>query len=580
MLKNQLIMRKITKESSISNDRKTILYRLLESSLAISSIGFIIGYILLAIFAPIWAAIFIICYSLIWLLKFFLNVIYTLYTYLQYRRWNSFDWQYLIKNFSNYGVTAVYLKEQQEKYRRKFDWQKKLEIDLENLELIQGSKFAHPENIYNVAVFATYNESSEVLLKSLECLYKSKWDLEKLIVVVSQEARWGSERNKSLRDKIAKNSWLKTTFLDSINKKQSDLANLPFQKNRLNVFFTEHPDGLVGEIKGKASNEDWGARQATRLIQAKKIDPEMVLVTSLDADSHISQWFFHNLAYKYCLTPDRNRCGFQPVHVYSNNFFQIGIISRQVANQTTLHNLTNLALDGEMYFFAIYSVPLTVLMEVDYWVREVIAEDYLLFIKCFTHYNGNFRIVPHFGVFEGDAVEADDYLEEILNQYKQLQRWAWGGVEGFPYLFKHLYLTDESKNIPLKQKIKWTYLKFSNHFFWVTTPFVFSIGPAMPQLLYGETFEFSAVAQNLSYFTQWFSWISYIFIFSFGYLTFMFLAVRASKDNRLTIPQIISVLIQLVTSPLIYGIMAIPAFDAQIRGLLGKYLGYWVTPKS
>jgi hypothetical protein len=32
-------------------------------------------------------------------------------------------------------------------------------------------------------------------------------------------------------------------------------------------------------------------------------------------------------------------------------------------------------------------------------------------------------------------------------------------------------------------------------------------------------------------------------------------------------------------SPFLYGLMGIPAIDAQIRGITANYLGYWVTPK-
>lgn len=570
--------RALTLSSTIKQDRQTWIYRLLESSLSIASIGSIALFLLFSWFLPAFVAMFVIIYSLIWLFKFFLNVIYTIHTYQNYLRWKALDWYKLIDNASDVQHTRQALITLKTLHAKRLDWSVRLQNDIDYFESIKDTKYSRFDNVYHVAVFATYNEGSEVLLKSLKHLYESQWYLDKLIVIVSQEARLGSVANRAVREEIKSAEYIKTVFLDELN--QEDKTQINLNDKQLNVFFTEHPDGLVGEIKGKASNEDWGARQSLSLINCLNIDEDMVLVTSLDADSHIGKYFFHNLSLRFCLTPDRHQAGFQPIHLYSNNFFQTGLFPRQVATQTTLYNLTNLSIDGEIYFFAIYSVPLKVLKEVDFWVRDVIAEDYLLFIKCLTHFDGNFRIVPHFGFFEGDAVEAEDYIEEIINQYKQLQRWAWGGVEGFPYMFKRMILTEESRRIPLGVKLKWLYLKFSNHFFWVTTPLVFSIGAAVPVIIHGESFQASSIAQNLSTFSQYFAWISFIFMFSFGYLTFRFIAKSASKKNNLSLQEIILVSVQLVVSPLIYGMMSIPALDAQIRGLLGKYMGYWVTPKK
>jgi hypothetical protein len=562
--------------TSIVEDRKRPFYRILESLLFVVSSGFLLSYILLSFISPTIASLFIIIYSALWLCKAFLNVIYTIYTYKQFNRYNQINWIEVIENFSNIDYMNQYFLDLMVKYKNRLDFNQKIEIDINTYKQIQNSKYIEPKNIINVCVFATYNESTNVLKKSLICLKESSWNLSNLIIIVSQEARNGAMNNSTLREKIAEEDFVNCVYLDELNS----YKDVKIADNKLNVYFTEHPDGIIGEIKGKASNEDWGARKGSQLLDEKHIDPEMVLVTSLDADSHISKYFFHNLAYKYCLTLDRARAGFQPVHVYSNNFFDIGLFPRQIATQTTLYNMTTLTLDGEIYFFAIYSVPLTVLRDVDYWVKEIIAEDYLLFIKCLTYYKGDFRIVSHYGLFEGDAIEAEDYIEEIVYQYKQLQRWAWGGVEGFPYLIKRLFLTKESKQIPLKTKLKWAYYKFSNHFFWVTTPLIFSVGPLLPGIIYGENFKSSTVAQNVSTFSIFFIWISFIFTSVFMFLTIKFLGRKAKKDKQLNFIELSKILIQFAVSPIIYGFMALPALDAQARGFLGKYMGYWVTPKK
>ena len=87
--------------------------------------------------------------------------------------------------------------------------------------------------------------------------------------------------------------------------------------------------------------------------------------------------------------------------------------------------------------------------KINFWNREVIAEDSLLYAKCLVKFNGDFRVVPFYGTFEGDAVVGEDHFETIINQYRQLQRWAWGGIEGFPYKFKNFFWTEEGKLIDL-----------------------------------------------------------------------------------------------------------------------------------
>ena len=580
--------------TSILEDRKTARYRVLEGLIGVTSIGFLLLLLLISIVNPALASVFLILYSFMWLFKYTLNVMYTVYTYLQLRRWEKLDWTKLFDSFGSDNKSAYALLTQfAEKYKKKLDVPKKVESQLEVLKANIDTKFENPNDVFQVCIFSIYNESSEVLFKSLKCIYESKYHLDKMVVFVSQEARYGDSENQVIREAIAKVDWINSyniseTDLDIVySEAHSDLEyskdefkKVSFKKNQLTVVFTQHPDGLTGEIKGKSSNEDWGGRQASLFLKSKNIDSERTLVTSLDADSHIGEYFFHHLSFTFCTTKNRLETGYQPIHSYSNNFYETGIWPRQVATQTGLANLTNLGIEGETPFFAIYSVPMCVLQEIDFWVREVIAEDAMMFNKCLVHYQGNFKVVPFYGVFEGDAVESDDYIEAILSQYLQLQRWAWGGVEDFPYVYKAFFWTEEGRKIDLRVRLKWIYLKFSNHFFWSSSPVIFSIGMLLPQIFGGASFRQTQASQNLIIFSQYFAWLSFIFIISFGYITFEYFAFRASNHKRLTVRQIIMVFVQIILSPILYGLMGIPALDAQIRGIRGKYLGYWVTPKK
>lgn len=695
--------------TSILKLRKNKTYRFLEGFLAMISIGFFIFLVILAAVNPTVYSIFLIIYSFLWLLKFCLNVFYTIFSFKESNRWQTFDFSVFFdkaqennlqnsqQNSPNLETNRTYQIQDEslaqidylQSFSYKFKtigWSQKIQKDLTVLtDLVnQNSKF-QPKNIWHLPIFAVYNEPSSVLIRSLRKILENNYDLSKIIVVISQEARAGEDFNRQIRQEISQENWLETHFENfnenknpefgennsNLNKSQSQLsdldsngsvlklnlqknlnqnlnskektetilqlgleqelqikteneANLEIENNlqiqkekpkiqskiqtKLQVYFVEHPDGLVGEIKGKASNEDWGARFGAKVLQNLQIDKELVLVTSLDADSYLKKDFFRQLSYRFCLSPNRLQAAFQPVHNYNHNFFEIGFWPRLVATGTTFYNLTNLALEDQISTFAIYSVPLVVLEEVDFWVREVIAEDSLLFLKSLVHFDGDFVVIPFYGQMEADSVEHHDYLEEIISQYRQLQRWAWGGVEGFPYLFWQFFQTPKGKLIDTRIRLKWLYLLFSNHFFWATTPLIFGIGPFLPNFLHGNSFMATSTSQNLATFSQFFAWISFIFTFVFGYLTIVFIALKNSqtskfkysnsqnsktpkntnsKENlqeneqiKLTWTQVWAIIVQITVSPFIYFLMAIPALDAQIRGFFGNYLGYWVTPKK
>lgn len=590
----------MNKLEDIADLRKKSIYRFLESLIGYTSI-LILSIVLIlslssqfSLLGPTILSIILIIYSFFWVLKFSVNLVHTIHTYKQARRWETFNFINFWKIYKQDREEAyTLLSNLQNKFKNRIDWEETISNQIKVLKDISDTKFGAIDQVRHVAIFSIVKEPVEVLARSLESLYLSGYDLDKLVVFVSQEARVGLEHNLSVSEQISLNKNFKVYNWQENNLDivyNTSHFNLEYGNNeskshewnsgKLTIIFTQHPDGQIGEIKGKASNEDWGGRQASLWMKSKGIDEEMVLVTSFDADSKVSPQFFHNLSYTFCTTENRFRKGFQPVHVYSNNFFETGMWPRQVASENTLSNMKNMGLEGEAYLFAIYSVPIRVLQEVNFWQREVIAEDSMLFIKCLTLLKGDFSIVPFYGIHEGDAVEADDYFEAISNQYKQLQRWAWGGIENFPYMAYNFFFTPLGKEIPLRERLKHVFLLFTNHIYWATTAILFSVGIILPQLLGGETFRQRPISQNLSIFSTYFAWIGYIFAIVYGYITYRYLSYRALKKRKITFYETILLLLQWSFFPIVFGLMSFPALDAQIKGIRGKYLGYWVTPKK
>jgi hypothetical protein len=583
---------------SIANLRTKWWYRAFESLLGFTSLGFLLILIILVIVNPTILAIFLIIYSFLMVLKGGMHAIYSIYTYKMLLRWESVDWVKILDLMEKKPDEAEsFIHDLGISYKSKIDWNSKIQDDLKIYKSIANTKFASPKEILQIPLFSIYDEASEVLLRSLKAIYDSKYPLDKIVVFISQEARVGDENNQKTFADVQAENWINSynnlseTDLDIVygdhtedltakSESNNKFKDIQILKDKLNVVFTQHPDGLVGEIKGKASNEDWGARQASLFMKVKNLDPEMALITSLDSDSKVGENFFQMLSFRFCLTPDRLQAGFQPLPIYTNNFFTAHLFPRLVATNTTLWHMILYSLLDELHFFANYSVPVTVLQKVNFWVREVIAEDNLLFINCLVKFHGKFRVVPFYATFEGDAVYGEDYVESIINQYKQLQRWAWGGVEGIPYKFYYFFIHKDRDKTDLRKRLQTIFQEFSNHFFWATSPIVFTWIVVLPQILSTSDFRESIVSLNLLTFSEYFAWLSFLFLFVFSYITFKYIAHKATKNFQPKPHHWLAIAMQWILSPFIFILWGPPAIDAQLRGILGKYLGYWVTPKK
>ena len=590
----------IDNTKTIDQHRSNWKYRLLESFTGLTAIGFIIVMISLAIFNPSLLAMFLIVYSFFIVLKSGLHTIYTFYTFSNIYRWENIQWLDLLEIISvenkpeNKTTTPTLVTQKMHQignlYPTKMNWTNEWSEFITIYNNNQNTKFADPNSLFQIIFVPIYNESVEVMTQSLQRIFESGYDLSKIWVVIAQEGRAGNKFNNSLKAKIQALDWVNVDEIDEQNlslvygdhslNSSFDNLEVSFDSTKLQVILAKHPDGMVGEIKGKGSNLDWAGRQVSLLANKYLLDDETTVITVLDCDSRPGKNFFQILAFRFCMTPDRENVGFQPIPVFTNNYFDSTILSSLVATGTTLWNFVQSSIPEEIHHFANYSVSLSLLRKTNFWVKDLVSEDSLFFDKNFCELEGKYRSLPTFAYFESDVVESPTFGEALLNQYKQLRRWAYGGVEGMSYLGRRLLLEDSGKKIDGRKKFMILFNEWIGHFLWSTMPFVFGFIIFLPSI-FNREFGSSVLANNLSFFSQYFSIITYTIVFLNGFVITHYIQTRFyHKNQKLTWHNYLDLLLQTALSPIFFSIWFLPPIEAQIRGILGQYLGFWVTPKG
>ncbi|MBU4140505.1 MAG: hypothetical protein KKA80_01245, partial [Candidatus Omnitrophica bacterium] len=224
--------------------------------------------------------------------------------------------------------------------------------------------------------------------------------------------------------------------------------------------------------------------------------------------------------------------------------------------------------------FSSHSMSFKTLVEVNYWPVDLVSDDSLIFWKCFLKYNGDYKTYPLEVPVYMDIAVGRNFFDTVIVQYKQKRRWAWG-VENFAFLGSRIF---KNKVIPRIVKIKKLYQLLDNHVNWATWAIIISfITPLI--LFWGKIVNKEAlVLFNLSYINSVvFNTLSFIVLLSV-FISRQFIPPRPKDVSRLIY---VSFLIQWFLVPLISALLgSIPALDAQTRLMLGKYLGFYPTPKK
>jgi len=220
----------------IEINRKKKYYRLFEILPGFFTWATFALAVIFSIYYPVFIASLIIVYALVWLVRAFIMSARLVVAYKEFKRDVVIDW---------------------------------------NKKCLQ--KFPDRLNkIYHLAILATYKEEIDTVRHSIRAIAETNYSLDKIIFVLAIE-----ERDKENARKIA--NALKQEFLGKFKK----------------FIITEHPQDIIGEVKGKGGNITYAAKESLKFISEAKIPTENVIVTTLDADNRVHKEYFACLSYKY-----------------------------------------------------------------------------------------------------------------------------------------------------------------------------------------------------------------------------------------------------------------------------------------
>jgi cellulose synthase/poly-beta-1,6-N-acetylglucosamine synthase-like glycosyltransferase len=404
-------------------------------------------------------------------------------------------------------------------------------------------------SIHHIIVIPTYKEPLSTLERTLTALSQQTYPLKNLHIMLSFEEREGAAALE-----------------------KADQIKAQFGKDFGHIWTTLHPD-IEGEVKGKSSNTSWGAKRAKELLIDKAgLDLEKVTITSEDADALFHRHYFANLTFSFLSLPDRFNKIWQGGIVFYNNIWKVPAPVRVMASIFSVTQMYILMRKDRLVNFSTYSTSLKHVHDIGYWDTDVIPEDYRLFFKSYFAKKGQFEVEPIFLPIYADAAEAVGTKATLINQYQQLQRWAWG-VSDDSYIIRQYVLAE---GVPFWDKTIRVFKVIEDHFLWPVNWFAITVSAILPPLL-NDAFSRTILGKTLPQVTSTLltlSLVSLIVIFIIDAIN------RPPRPNSRNPLSYILQPLEFLLLPIIgFFFSALPGIDAHTRLMLGKYIEYKVTEK-
>ena len=336
-----------------------------------------------------------------------------------------------------------------------------------------------------------------------------------------------------------------------------------------------HPKNLPNEVPGKGANITFAARQVRSYLQEHKMNPDNVIVTTLDSDNRPHRNYFSCLTYEYILHPDPRHAAFQPMTLFLNNIWDVPAPMRVVATGNSFWNLVVSQRPHLLRNFASHSQSMAALIDMDFWSVRTIVEDGHQFWRSYFRYDGNYSVTPIFVPIYQDAVLSETYKKTLIAQFVQVRRWAYGASD-VAYVATRIFRKD--RTTPLLDSLVKFWFLYEGHVSWASSALIITFGAFGPLLINPEAAR-SVAAHQLPEIVSMIQRVAMVGLCISVFISFKMLPPRPERYRR---HRSIWLLLQWVLMPvtsIIYGSSA--ALNSQTRLLLGKYLERFdVTDKA
>lgn len=505
------------------------LYRGLEMVPGILSLGTLFILIILSYFKPVWVAYFLIAFDVYWLLQVIYLALYLVSSYRKVRKNVKVNWRErclsLSDNVANFPNDCL---------------------------VKQGMKWT---DLHQLIILPTYNEDIEIIRTALTSLLDDGFPPEQMTVALAMEERGGVEAHE--RAKIITNE---------------------FGSKFRRFIITFHPDGIIGEIKGKGANQAWCGKQIKQEIVDKENLPyDKILVSVFDIDTIVRPGYFFALSYKFLTISNPYRASYQPVPVYHNNIWGAPFFSRVAAASNTFWQMMMQIRQEKLVTYSSHSMTWKALVDIGFWSTKMVSEDSRIFFHCLVYYRGDYRVEPLYVMVSMDATSDKSFLRTATSLYKQQRRWAWG-AENVAYLIFNFLKMKPQPGDNKRRVFNHILIQLYGFHSWGTSALIIAVIGWLPMLLGGNRFNSTVLSGNLPAISTNLMNLAMIGMILSAVVSNLLLPKRPKKYS---IWKSVAMVVEWVFVPVtivIFG--AIPCLDAQIRLMFGKYMGFWVTPKE
>jgi hypothetical protein len=189
-------------------------------------------------------------------------------------------------------------------------------------------------------------------------------------------------------------------------------------------------------------------------------------------------------------------------------------------------------------------------------------------------YDGDYKVVPMAYPVSMDANVAPTLWQTAQNIYKQHRRWTYG-VENVPYI---LFACLKNPRVPFEKKARSIFFQVEGFWSLATHPLVlFAIG-WLPMFVGGSAFNATVLSYNLPLIAK-----SFLTAAMFGLVVSAAICMYLMPDapagtRRMRKAMMLAQWILVPATMVIFS--SIPGLESQTRLALGRYLGFWVTPKA